>query len=133
MAFRLVITIEQRVCLSFHALQKRFLGWVKPPTTSIVLGTLTDLLRGKSELIAENALLRQQLTILHRQIKRPLYKKTDRLPLVLLARMVRTWKQALSLLQPETRLARAARALLRGLEAQIQGELEQAEADARDN
>jgi len=56
LAFRLVITIKQRVCLSFHALHKRFLCWVKPPTTSLVLGTLTDLLRGKSELIAENAL-----------------------------------------------------------------------------
>ena len=85
MAFRLVITIKQRVCFSFHALQKRFLCWVKPPEASLVLGTLTDLLRGKSELIAENALLRQQLTILHRQIKRPVYKKTDRLLLVVLA------------------------------------------------
>jgi putative transposase len=77
LAFRLVITIKQRVCLSFHSLQQRFLCWVKPSTTSLVLGTLTDLLRGKSELIAENALLRVPLTILHRQIKRPMYKKTD--------------------------------------------------------
>ena len=104
MAFRLVITIKQRVCPSFHALQKRFLYWVKPPETSIVLGTLTDLLRGKSELIAENALLRQQLIILRRQVKRPVYKKTDRLLLVQLTRMVRTWKQALFLVQPETLL-----------------------------
>src|SRR5258708_23654393 len=72
--------------------------------TSIVLGTLTDLLRGKSELIAENALLQQQFTILHRQIKRPVYKKTDRLLLMLVVRMVRSWEQALSLLQPETLL-----------------------------
>jgi putative transposase len=104
LAFRLVITIKQRFCLSFHALQKRFLYWAKPPANSIVLGMLTDLLRGKSELVAENALLRQQLTILHRQIKRPVYKKTDRLLLVLLARIVRTWKQALYLVQPETLL-----------------------------
>ena len=104
LAFRLVITIKQQVCFSFHTLQKRFLCWVKPPTTTLVLGTLTDLLRGKSELIAENALLRQQLSILHRQIKRPVYKKTDRLLLVLLASMVRTWKQALYLVQPETLL-----------------------------
>ena len=107
MAFRLVITIKQRVCLSFHALQKRFLCWVEPPANSLVLVTLTDLVRGKSELIAENALLRQQLTILHRQIERPVYKKTDRLLLVLLASMVRTWKQALYLVQPETRHALA--------------------------
>jgi hypothetical protein len=104
LTFRLSIVVKQRVCFRFHALQKRFLCWVKPPEASLVLGTLTDLLRGKSELIAENALLRQQLTILHRQIKRPVYKKTDRLLLVLLARMVRTWKQALYLVQPETLL-----------------------------
>jgi putative transposase len=104
LAFRLVITIKQRVCLSFHALQKRFLCWVKPPTTSLLLGTLADFARGKSELIAENALLRQQLIILHRQIKRPVYRKTDRFLLVLLTRMVRTWKQALFLIQPETLL-----------------------------
>ncbi|OLC62173.1 MAG: hypothetical protein AUH89_01690 [Ktedonobacter sp. 13_1_40CM_4_52_4] len=77
LAFRLVITIKQRVCLSFHALQKRFLCWVKPPTTSLLLGTFADLLREKSELIAENALLRQQLIILRRQIKRPVYQKTE--------------------------------------------------------
>jgi putative transposase len=104
LAFRLVITIKQRVCLSFHALQKRFLCWVKPATTCLLLGTLADLARGKSELIAENALLRQQLIILHRQIKRPVYQKTDRLLLVLLARMVRSWNQALFLVQPETLL-----------------------------
>jgi len=63
---------------------------------------LADLTRGKAELLAENALLRQQLIILQGQIKRPVYKKADRLLLVLLARMVRTWKQALILVQPET-------------------------------
>jgi hypothetical protein len=117
LAFRLVIAIKQRVCFSFHTLQKRLLCCVKPPTTSLVLGTLTDLLREKSELIAENALLRQQLTILQRQIKRPVYKKTDRLLLVFLASMVHAWKQALYLVQPETRLALASGAFPSVLEA----------------
>jgi hypothetical protein len=112
LAFRLVMTIKPRVCLSFHALQKRFLCWVKPPTTSLVLGTLADLLREKSELIAENALVRVPLIILHRQIKRPVYRKTDRFLLVLLATMVRTWKQTLFLVQPET-LLRGPRELFR--------------------
>jgi len=107
LAFRLVITIKQRVCLSFHALQKRFLCWIKSPATSLLLGTLADLTREKSELMAENALLRQQLIILRRQVKRPVCRKTDRFLLVLLARMVRTWKQALFLVQPETDLALA--------------------------
>jgi putative transposase len=65
---------------------------------------LTDLVRSKSELVAENALLRQQLIILRRQVKRPVCTKTDRMLLVLLARMVRTWKQALFIVQPETLL-----------------------------
>ncbi len=100
-------SIKPRVCFCFHVLQERVLRWIKPPTTSLVFGTLADLTRGKAELLAENALLRHQLFILHRQIKRPVYRKTDRLLLVLLARMVRTWKQALFLVQPETDLARA--------------------------
>ena len=67
-------------------------------------GTLTDLARSKSELVAENALLRQQIIILRRQVKRPACTKTDRMLLVLLARMVRSWKQALLIVQPETLL-----------------------------
>jgi putative transposase len=85
-------------------LHRRFLRWTKPPPTSLLLGSIRDLTRGKAELVAENALLRQQLIILHRQIKRPVYRKTDRVLLVLLARMVRTWKQALFIVQPETLL-----------------------------
>ena len=80
------------------------LRWIKPPPTSFLLGTLADLSRSKAELRAENALLRHQLIILRRQVQRPVYRKTDRLLLVLLARMVRTWKQALFLVQPETLL-----------------------------
>jgi hypothetical protein len=38
--------------------------------------------------------LRQQLIILRRQVKRPAYTKTDRVLLVFLARVARTWKQA---------------------------------------
>jgi len=91
---RMLISIKQLIFFSFHTLQERFLRWIKPPTTSLLLGTLTDLARGKSELLAENALLRKQLIILHRQVKRPVYRKTDRFLLVLLTRMVRTWKQA---------------------------------------
>jgi putative transposase len=96
--------IKRRVCLSLQALQECVLRWLKPPTASLVLGMFADLTRGKAELLAENALLRQQLIILRRQIKRPVYKKSDRLLLLLLARMVQTWKQALFLVQPETLL-----------------------------
>jgi putative transposase len=97
----LFISIKQRVSFSFHAIRERFSRWIKPLSTSLLLGTFVDMTRRKSELLAENVLLRHQLVILRRQIKRPVYRKRDRLLLVLLARMVRTWKQALFLVQPE--------------------------------
>jgi putative transposase len=97
-------SIKQCLCFSYLALSVRFSRWIKTPTTSPLLGTIADLTRGKSELLAENALLRQQLIILRRQIKRPVYRKTDRFLLVALARIVRSWKQALLLVQPETLL-----------------------------
>src|SRR5205085_7829675 len=86
--------------------------WSKPLGTSLPLSTFTDLGRSKSELIAENALLRQQLIVLRRQVKRPTFTRTDRILLVLLARLVRTWQQALLLVQPDT-LLRGPRELFR--------------------
>ena len=100
-----IITRLTRLCL--QSLHHCFVAWTKPGTTSPLLGTLIDLSRSKSQLVAENALLRQQLIILRRQVKRPACTRTDRMLLVLLTRMVRTWKQALFIIQPETRLALA--------------------------
>src|SRR5256886_6033976 len=85
-------------------LRARFLQWTKPLTSSLPLETLADLGRSKSELVAENALLRQQLIVLKRQVKRPTFTRTDRILLVLLARVVRTWRQALLIVQPDTLL-----------------------------
>jgi len=79
--------------------------WTKPLTSSLPLGTLADLGRSKSELIAENAFLRQQLIMLKRQVKRPIYTKADRILLVLLARVVRAWKQALVIVQEDDLVA----------------------------
>ena len=100
----LFISIKQRVCFSFHTNQERFSCWIKPRRTSLLIETFADTTRGKSQLLDENALLRHQLVILCRHIKRPVYRKRDRMLLVLLARMARTWKQALFLVQPETLL-----------------------------
>ena len=65
---------------------------------------MIDLARTKPELVAENVLLRQQLILLRRQVKRNACTRSDRVLLVLLARMVRTWKQTLFIVQPETLL-----------------------------
>ena len=61
--------------------------WSKPVTTSIAVGTLKDLRRNRRDLIVENAMLRQQLIVLHRQVKRPPLTQGDRLRLVMLARL----------------------------------------------
>src|SRR5438105_3150541 len=85
-------------------LHSRFLQWTKPLSTSLLLETLADLGRSKSQLVAEKALLRQQLIMLRRQVKRPACSKADRTLLVLLARLVRTWEQVLVIVQPDTLL-----------------------------
>lgn len=61
-------------------------SWIRPHSTSLLPGTIADLAKGKSELLVENALLRKPLIIVHRQIKRPACKKTDRFLLVRAAR-----------------------------------------------
>src|SRR5437763_10430690 len=86
------------------ALTSRFARWTKPLRTALPMATLADLSKSKSELIAENALLRQQLIVLRRQVKRPTFSRTDRILLVLLARLVRTWQQALLIVQSDTLL-----------------------------
>jgi putative transposase len=69
------ITWLTRLCL--RSLGDRFVAWTTPESTSLLLLALTDLARSKSELVAENALLRQQLLILRRQVKRPACTRKD--------------------------------------------------------
>jgi hypothetical protein len=108
-----VFTTLQRLKDGYlEALSSRFACWTKPLRTSLPLSTLADLGRSKSELMAENALLRKPLIVLRRQVKRPTFTRTDRILLVLLARLVRTWQQALLLVQPDT-LLRGPRELFR--------------------
>ena len=90
--------------IGLHRIQQIFKDWMNLSTTSLMWGSLEDIPRSKSALVAENALLRQQLIILRRNVKRPLFVRRDRIFLVLLARMVRTWKQSLFIVQPETLL-----------------------------
>ena len=119
--FPVLIPLRQRIALCFHALYGGMVRWMKPRSTSLLFGTMADLAKGKSELLVENALLRQQLIILHRQVKRSACKKTDRFLLVLLARMIRTWKQALFIVQPETLLRLPSGTLPLVLEAHVKG------------
>ena len=58
--------------------------------------------RSKADLLLENALLRHPLVVLSRSVKRPRLTAADRGLLVLLARQLRTWADALVIVCPET-------------------------------
>ncbi len=88
----------------FSSLEQVFLSLTQPPRHSILVSTAADLIRSRDELIAENALLRQQLIVLRRQVKKPAFAQSDRLWLVLLAARVKNWKEALLIVKPATLL-----------------------------
>ncbi len=56
------------------------------------IGAARDLTRTRSELMAENALLRQQLIVLRRGIERPRLHRDDRVLLLALARLTCRWR-----------------------------------------
>jgi hypothetical protein len=68
----------------------------------LVAGFFKDLSRSRGQLIAENALLRQQLIVASRKVKRPVFKDSERGLLVLLSRIVHGWQSAVLLVKPET-------------------------------
>jgi transposase InsO family protein len=69
-----------------------------------LVGVARDALRPRAELVAENALLRQQLLVLHRQVARPRLTRRDRWWMVAAARVTKTWETALLIVQPATLL-----------------------------
>ena len=85
-------------------LQERIKHWIKPATSVLLVGILSDLTRSRTDLVIENALLRQQLIVLNRQIKRPRLTNPDRFRLVFLSHFTKFWKQALHIVQPDTLL-----------------------------
>ncbi len=104
MLARLLRRLASAGCAVLRAVRDRLSAATKPAAPEMIVGTLADLTRSKPELVAENALLRQQLVVLKRAVKRPRCTPTDRTLLVLLAGRVRTWRQALLLVQPDTLL-----------------------------
>jgi hypothetical protein len=129
----ILLFIKRLTRLCLQSLHNHFKNWTKPDTaTSLMVGTLTDLARNTFELVAENTLLRQQLLILRRHTKRPVCNKTDRMLLVFLARMVRTWKQAHITRSARDALAVAPSGIQAVLEVQVQSGAFQPEDLPRD-
>ena len=68
----------------------------------VLVGLLGDIARSREELVAENALLRHQLVVVARTIKRPKLAAHDRGLMVVLARLVPRWWNAVLLVKPDT-------------------------------
>src|SRR5829696_7688282 len=76
----------------------------QPARPNMVTGTLADLPRSRAALLAENALLRQQLLVLRRRTKTPRLMGWERMSLLFLASWVPNWRQVLQIIQPDTLL-----------------------------
>ncbi len=100
--FRFLQRIQPIVKRGFEAIRTTISRLTKPITHGRALGTIADLARSKPQLVAENLLLRQQLIVLNRSVKRPQLTTADRGLLVLLASRAQAWKEALLIVKPET-------------------------------
>jgi hypothetical protein len=89
---------------AISSLETRLFNYLRLTRVAPTPGAVTDLTRSRAELIAENALLRHQLAILHRQVKRPHLTTGDRPGLLLWASRLRHWRQGLRIVQPDTLL-----------------------------
>jgi hypothetical protein len=68
--------------------------WTRPENHGLVGGTVADATRSKAELMLENALLRQQLIVVSRQVERPRMGWRERGIMVLLASKRYCWRTA---------------------------------------
>ena len=93
---------RQRVRYGVDAIRTRVGQRTTPRPVALAVGLAADLTRSRGDLLLENALLRQQLLVLRRTVKRPALTPLDRGLLVLLASRLRTWASALLIVQPAT-------------------------------
>jgi hypothetical protein len=68
----------------------------------LALGSLLRIFLNRQDLIFENFVLRQQLTVLKRRRPRPALNLFDRLFWVAISRLWSRWKQAIIIVTPET-------------------------------
>ena len=89
-------------CRVVDAARVRIARLTRPAPIAVAVGAAADATRSRADLLLENALLRHQLVVLGRAVKRPRLNATDRGLLVLLASRLRTWASALVIVRPET-------------------------------
>jgi len=98
-----MLTAFLNACKSFfNRVKTRIKNLTKPATATLAASAMADLPRSKSDLVVENAILRQQLIVLKRSVKRPKFTPGDRIRLTFLARLTDFWHSALHIVQPDT-------------------------------
>jgi len=70
--------------------------------TSAAAGLARDAFRTRAQLLAENTLLRQQLIVARRTVRRPQLTTKDRALMVLASAFCRTWRDATLIVSPNT-------------------------------
>jgi transposase InsO family protein len=99
-----MITNILSFCGSLGRQAERYLKrWTNPATATLVTGALSDQNCSRTNLVAENVMLRQQLIVLSQE-KRPQLTNLDRSQLVLAARCTQLRQQALFIVQSDTLL-----------------------------
>jgi hypothetical protein len=78
----------------FNRVKEAIKTFIKPATVSLVTSAAADMTKSKKDLVAENAILRQQLIVLKRQVKRPKFNDGDRFRLVFLSTLTNYWDKA---------------------------------------
>src|SRR5258708_309882 len=82
----------------------KFRSWTRPYPHSLVMGAITQLSGSRHDLRLENAWLRQQLIVVERHVNRPTLTWRGRALFVVLASRLKTWKETLLIVKPETLL-----------------------------
>jgi hypothetical protein len=68
---RIMLSAIVKACKPIiHHVKETIKNFTKPETAVLAAGTVSDITRSRKDLIAENAILRQQLLVLKRQVKR---------------------------------------------------------------
>ena len=94
---------KQCLARGLQAVDKRVKTWTQPAPDRAIKGVVSDLFRSRKDLIAENAFLRQQVSVLNRQTQgRAQLTPRDCRMLVFLAHHLRGWKDALHIVKPDT-------------------------------
>ena len=104
---RLTRAVKTAVRRRVHECGRTITHMLRPVRTgaALVCAVSIDAVRPRSALVAENALLRQQILVLRRAApSRPRLHAEDRLILVFLARLHTAWRDALHVVKPDTLL-----------------------------